>query len=141
MDGLEPDFWGVGNVKLRLARLRGGIFILMETRTLIPVCSSTRLLKFRPFRGSSERSCSLRTPRRLPLDVFAYQAWALGISASGRKRPSASGRSRRPLPYLLLRWHVHVNFSNSNFARFFLVFSFTRRWSNRITIVQRRANS
>ncbi len=36
----------------------------MHISSSIPVCHSTRSLKFRPFRGSSERRCSLtKLPR------------------------------------------------------------------------------
>ena len=53
-----------------------GGFVLVETSTLIPVCSSTRSLKFRPFRGSYERRCSLTKPPRLPLVVSTNGASA-----------------------------------------------------------------
>ena len=72
----HSPFWGVGNVKLRLGRLPEGEFILVETSTLIPVCSSTRSLKFRRFRGSYERRCSLTKPPRLPLVVSTNGASA-----------------------------------------------------------------
>ena len=70
------DIWGVGNVKLRLGRLSEAEFILVETSTLIPVCSSTRSLEFRPFRSSYERRSSLTKPPRLPLVVSTNGASA-----------------------------------------------------------------
>ena len=72
----QPDFWDIRNVKFRLGRLPEGEVVFVEASTLIPVCSSTRSLKFRPFRGSSERRCSLTKPPRLPLVVSTNGASA-----------------------------------------------------------------